>query len=71
MLSGVDISKDQKNDQENVCASCMSSVIQSFAYFQEQILLLQEQKLKLQMELDLAKDEKKILEKKLAQLTSE
>ena len=70
-MSGVDVSKDKKNDQDNVCASCMNSVVQSFGYFQEQILRLQEQKLKLQMELDKTKDEKKILEKKLAKFTSE
>ena len=69
-MSGVDVSKDQKNDQDNVCASCMNSVVQSFNHYQEQILRLQEQKLKLQMELDITRDEKKILQKKLAQLNT-
>jgi hypothetical protein len=69
-MSGIDVSKEQKINQENVCAFCMNSVVQSFNHYQKQILRLQEQKLKLQMELDITRDEKKILQKKLAQLNT-
>ena len=67
-MSGVEVSKEQKTSQGNVCASCMNSVIQSFNHYQERILQLQEEKLKLQMQLDKVIEEQKALENKLAQL---
>jgi hypothetical protein len=70
-MSGVEVSREQKMSQVNVCASCMSSVIQSFNHYQERILQLQEEKLKLQMQLDKVIEEQKALENKLAQLKGE
>ena len=78
-MSGVEVSKDSKENQINVCKSCMNSVIQSFTHFQEHIAKLKQDKEKLQTELEKAwkdqntqkralVDEIKALEEKLAAL---
>lgn len=81
-MSGVDVSKEPKENRLHVCASCMNTVIQSFSHFQEQIAQLQREKMKLQMELEKAREEQteqkrvlvneiRALEEKLAALKSE
>jgi uncharacterized small protein (DUF1192 family) len=71
VMSGVDLAKQQKTDQEHSCESCMNSVVLSFSHLQEQIQQLQEEKLRLQMQLDKANEKQKALEKKLRQLRDE
>ena len=70
-MSGVDLSKQQKTGQKHACDSCMNTVVLSFTHLHEQIRQLQEEKLKLQMQLDKADEKQKALEKKLAQLKDE
>jgi hypothetical protein len=78
-MSGVDISKEEKEKQIHVCESCMKTVIETCGHFQEVIAQLKREKLKLQEELNnLKEDQKKqkrfmrkeikMLEKKLALL---
>ncbi|MCW4015362.1 MAG: hypothetical protein NWF06_03250 [Candidatus Bathyarchaeota archaeon] len=71
-MSGVDVSREAKDDQVNVCASCVSTVVQSFTHFREQIERLELENAKLQMELDAAKQEqkeqKRIMKKKIKAL---
>ena len=80
-MSGVDVSKEPKENM-HACASCMNTVIQSFSHFQEQITQLKQEKIKLQMELEKAREEQteqkwvlvdeiRALEEKLAVLKSE
>ena len=56
-MSGVDVSKEPKENRVHVCESCMNTVIQSFSHFQEQIAQLKQEKAKLQMELERAREE--------------
>jgi siroheme synthase (precorrin-2 oxidase/ferrochelatase) len=81
-MSGVDVSKELKENRLHACASCMNTVIQSFSHFQEQIAQLQREKMKLQIELEKTKEEQeeqkrvlvneiRALEEKLAALKSE
>jgi peptidoglycan hydrolase CwlO-like protein len=78
-MSGVEVSKEPKENQLHVCASCMSTVVQTFNHFQEQIAQLKREKATLQKELKKLNEEheeqKRImtekiraLEEKLAQL---
>jgi uncharacterized protein YlxW (UPF0749 family) len=81
-MSGVDVSKEPKENRLHACESCMNTVIQSFSHFQEQIAQLQRERMKLQMELEKSREEQKeqkrvlfdeimALEKKVAALKSE
>ena len=81
-MSGVDVSKEPKENRLHACESCMNTVIQSFSHFQEQIAQLQRERMKLQMELEKSREEQKeqkrvlfdeimALEEKVAALKSE
>ena len=70
-MSGVDLAKQPKANQEHACESCMNSVVLSFSYLQEQLQQLKEEKLRLQMQLDKANEQQKALEKMLDQLKGE
>jgi len=50
-MSGVEVTKEQKEQQVHVCASCVSTVVQTFNHFQEQIAQLKREKASLQREL--------------------
>jgi len=50
-MSGVEVSKEPKEPQVHVCASCMNTVVQTFNHFQEQIAQLKREKAGLQKEL--------------------
>lgn len=50
-MSGVEGSKEQKEHQVHVCASCVDTVVQTFNYFQEQLMQLKREKAGLQKEL--------------------
>jgi peptidoglycan hydrolase CwlO-like protein len=50
-MSGIEVSKEQKENQIHACASCMNTVVQTFNYFQEQIAQLKRERAKLQKEL--------------------
>jgi DNA repair exonuclease SbcCD ATPase subunit len=51
-MSGVEVSKEPKEPQVHVCASCMNMVVQTFNHFQEQIAQLRREKAGLQRELE-------------------
>lgn len=81
-MSGVETSKEPKENQLHVCASCMSTVVQSFSHFQEQIAQLKREKDSLQKELEKFREEQeeqkrvlveeiRALEEKLAALNKE
>jgi predicted nucleic acid-binding Zn-ribbon protein len=81
-MSGVDVSKETKEDQLHACASCMNKVVQTFNHLQEQISGLKQGKVKLEEELTLLRDEQeeqkrvmaeeiRALEEKLASLKKE
>jgi peptidoglycan hydrolase CwlO-like protein len=50
-MSGAEVSKEPKENQLHICASCMSTVVQTFNHFQEQITQLKREKASLQKEL--------------------
>jgi len=50
-MSGVEVSKEPKENQLHACASCMNTVVQTFNHFQEQIAQLKRERAKLQKEL--------------------
>jgi predicted RNase H-like nuclease (RuvC/YqgF family) len=50
-MSGVEVSKEPKDNQLHVCASCVNTVVQTFNHFQEQIAQLKREKASLQKEL--------------------
>ena len=50
-MSGVEVSKEPKEPQVHVCASCMNTVVQTFNHFQEQIMQMKREKAGLQKEL--------------------
>ena len=50
-MSGIEVSKEQKEAQVHVCASCVNTVVQTFNHFQEQIVQLKREKAGLQREL--------------------
>ena len=49
-MSGVDVSKEQKETHVHVCASCMNTVVQTFTHLQEQVVQLKQEKTNLQNE---------------------
>ena len=52
-MSGVD--RSEKKNQIHTCESCMNTIIQTFSHFQDQIIDLNHDKKKLQMELKKSK----------------
>jgi predicted RNase H-like nuclease (RuvC/YqgF family) len=81
-MSGVEASKEQKEDQLHLCASCMNSVVQTFSHLQGQIARLKREKAKLEEEMMMFRDEQeeqkrvmaekiRALEEKLALLKKE
>jgi len=50
-MSGIEISRAEKQKDTHVCASCMNAVTQTFSYFQEQIKKLRSEKEILQEEM--------------------
>jgi predicted RNase H-like nuclease (RuvC/YqgF family) len=50
-MSGVEASREPKESQVHACTSCVSTVVQTFNHFQEQIVQLQGEKMKLEGEL--------------------
>jgi DNA repair exonuclease SbcCD ATPase subunit len=50
-MSGVEASKEPKEPQVHMCASCMNTVVQTFNHFQEQIAQLKREKAGLEREL--------------------
>ncbi|HDQ06721.1 MAG TPA: hypothetical protein ENN36_08395 [Candidatus Bathyarchaeota archaeon] len=56
-MSGVEASKEPKESQVHVCASCMNTVVQSFNHFQEQIAQLRREKAGLLRELERLNEE--------------
>ena len=78
-MSGVEVSKEQKENQVHVCASCMNTVVQTFGHLREQITRLNREKAQLEGDLKNLKEaqeeqkramteEIRALEKKLALL---
>lgn len=78
-MSGVEVSKEPKEPQVHVCASCMNTVVQTFNHFQEQIAQLRREKAGLEKELKklneehekkkrITAEEIRALEEKLAEL---
>ena len=62
-MSGVEVSKEQKEKQMHACASCMNTVVQTFNYFQEQIRTLKSEKANLQEKIRTLKEENAKLKK--------
>jgi len=58
-LSGVEVTKEQKEDQVHVCESCMDTVVETFSHMQKQIAQLKQEKLKLQIELEQHKNQQR------------
>ncbi len=56
-MSGVEVSRKVSKNQMNICASCMNGVVQTFSHFKEQIMLLNNEKVKLQIELKKIKED--------------
>jgi hypothetical protein len=50
-MSGVEASKEPKEGQVHMCSSCVSTVVQTFNHFQEQIVQLTQDKHRLEGEL--------------------
>ena len=50
-MSGVEISKEQKEKQVHVCTPCMNTVVQTFNHLQKQVAQLKQEKVKLHKEL--------------------
>lgn len=78
-MSGVEVTKEKKENQAHVCASCMGTVVEAFTHFQEQIEQLKQEKAGIQSELEKLNEEYekkrqamseeiRALEKKVAEL---
>jgi regulator of replication initiation timing len=59
-MSGIDISKKQKENKAHVCEPCMDTVTQTFSHFLEQIAKLVTENTQLQMELEKTREEQQI-----------
>ncbi|MDG6222182.1 MAG: hypothetical protein QCH99_02855 [Candidatus Bathyarchaeota archaeon] len=57
-MSGVEVKKEQKENQVHLCESCMNTVVQTFSHMQNQIARLKQENLKLQMDLEQFKNSK-------------
>jgi hypothetical protein len=58
-LSGVEVTKEQKESQVHVCESCMDTVVETFSHMQKQIAQLKQKNLKLQVELEKYKSQQR------------
>ena len=58
-MSGVEVTKEPKENQVHACESCMNTVVQTFGHLQQQIVQLKQEKTKLQMELEQSKKQQK------------
>ena len=71
-MSGVEVSKENKENQMHYCKSCMNTVVQTFNYFHEQITNLKNEKETLQTELvsiiEEQKEQRTIMSKKIKSL---
>ena len=71
-MSGVEVTKEIGENQTNICASCMNTVVQTFDHLRKQIMTLNNQKTQLLIELkNLKKEqekEKRIMSKKIKEL---
>ena len=71
-MSGVEVTKEIGENQPNICASCMNTVVQTFDHLRKQIMTLNNQKTQLLIELkNLKKEqekEKRIMSKKIKEL---
>jgi len=56
-MSGVEVKRKLKETQMNMCGSCMNSIVQTFDHLKEQILMLNNEKIKLLMELKKSKEQ--------------
>ena len=56
-MSGVEVKRKLKETQMNMCGSCMNSIVQTFDHLKEQILMLNNEKIKLLMELKKNKEQ--------------
>jgi len=56
-MSGVEVSREQKEEQAHVCASCMNTVVEAFNHFQIQIEQLKREKDGIQRELEKLNEE--------------
>jgi len=56
-MSGVEVSKNLKENRGNMCASCMNVVVQTFNHLKKQIEQLNHEKTNLQTELKIFKQE--------------
>jgi predicted nuclease with TOPRIM domain len=63
-MSGVEVPREQK--EEHTCSPCMSTVLQTFSYFQEQIKTLRAEKADLQEKNRALEEENAQLKKKSA-----
>ena len=59
-MSGIDISKKQKENKAHACEPCMNTVTQTFSHFQEQIAKLVAENTQLQVELEKTREEQQI-----------
>ena len=71
-MSGVEASKEPKEGQVHMCSSCVSTVVQTFNHFQEQIVQLSQDKQRLEGDLRKLNEEwerkKRVMEKKIMAL---
>ena len=71
-MSGVEVTKEIGENQPNICASCMNTVVQTFDHLRKQIMNLNNEKTQLLIELkNLKKEqekEKRIMSKKIKEL---
>jgi len=66
-LSGVEVTKEQKESQVHVCESCMDTVVETFSHMQKQIAQLKQENLKLQIELEQYKNQQRQQKQKFKQ----
>lgn len=71
-MSGVEVTKKVNENQTNICASCMNTVVQTFEHLRKQISNLNNEKTQLLIDLrNLNKEhekEKRIMSKKIRKL---
>lgn len=56
-MSGIEVKRKLKETQMNMCGSCMNSIVQTFDHLKEQILMLNNEKIKLLMDLKKSKEQ--------------
>ncbi len=74
-VSGVEISKEQKQNLVHECDSCMNTVIQTFGYMQQKVQVLETEKAGLQTELAKVREDYaekiRVLKERVAELQKE